>query len=75
MQRLKFRDFIDSYTQHEDLVGEVPQEVRLNANAAEVETWIELEKRLRASGANDEICQAGQRIWQRYRVAARSKLS
>ena len=74
MQKLRFRDFIDSYTQHEELVGEVPQEVRLNA-ATEAKTWPEFEKCLRASGANDELCQAGKRIWRRYRVAARSTLA
>jgi len=75
MQKLKFRDFIDIYAQHEELVGEVPQEVRLNAKAAEVKTWFEFERRLRAGGAEDELCQAGKRIWQRYRVATRSTLA
>lgn len=75
MRKLKFRDFIDTYTQHEEVVGEVPQEVRLNAKAAEVKTWQEFETRLRAGGADDELCQAGKRIWRRYRVAARSTLA
>lgn len=75
MQRLKFRDFIDAYTQHEQVVGEVPVEIRLNAKALEVRTWLEFEQRLRAEGADDELCKAGKRIWQRYRVAARSTLA
>lgn len=41
MQKLKFRDIVDIYTQHEELVGEVPHEVCLNAKAAEVKTWLE----------------------------------
>lgn len=75
MPKLKFRDFIESYIQHEKLVGEVPQEVRLNAKAVEVKTWLEFEQRLRAQGADDELCNVGKRIWQRYRVAARSTLA
>ena len=75
MQRLKFRDFIDAYTQQEKLVGEVPTQIRLNASALEVRTWLEFEQRLRAEGADDELCRAGKRIWRRYRVAARSSLT
>lgn len=75
MQRLKFRDFIDAYTQHEEVVGEVPTEIRLNAKALEVRTWLEFEQRLRAQGADDQLCEAGKRIWRRYRVAARSTLA
>ncbi len=75
MQKLRFRDFIDSYTQHEELVGEVPTEIRLNAKALEVRTWLEFEQRLKAAGADDELCRAGKRIWRRYRIAARSSLS
>ena len=75
MQKLKFRDFIDSYTQREELVGEVPTQIRLNAKALEVRTWLEFEQRLKAAGADDELCRAGKRIWRRYRIAARSSLS
>lgn len=75
MQKLRFRDFIDSYTQHEELVGEVPTAIRLNAKALEVRTWLEFEQRLKAAGADDELCRAGKRIWRRYRIAARSSLS
>jgi len=75
MQRLTFRDFIDVYTQHEEVVGEVPTEIRLNAKALEVRTWLDFESRLRAEGADDELCRAGKRIWRRYRVAARSSLT
>ena len=75
MQKLKFRDFIASYTQREELVGEVPTQIRLNAKALEVRTWLEFEQRLKAAGADDELCQAGKRIWRRYRIAARSSLS
>lgn len=75
MQKLKFRDFIASYIQREELVGEVPTEIRLNAKALEVRTWLEFEQRLKAAGADDELCQAGKRIWRRYRIAARSSLS
>ena len=75
MQKLRFRDFIDSYTQHEELVGEVPTTIRLNAKALEVRTWLEFEQRLKAAGADDELCRAGKRIWRRYRIAARSSLS
>ena len=75
MQKLKFRDFIASYIQREELVGEVPTEIRLNAKALEVRTWLEFEQRLKAAGADDELCRAGKRIWRRYRIAARSSLS
>jgi hypothetical protein len=36
---------------------------------------LELEQRLKAAGADDELCRAGKRIWRRYRIAARSSLS
>jgi hypothetical protein len=74
MQRLKFHEFIDSYSQYGDLLGEIPREIRMNAMSAEVGSWREFEQRLRASGADDDVCRTGKRIWRRYRVAARSTL-
>ncbi len=74
MQRLKFRDFIDTCAQHEALAEEVPTELLQNANVLEVRTWLEFERRLKASGADSEVLRVGRRIWQRYRVAARSSL-
>lgn len=75
MQKLKFGDFIDSYALREDVVGEIPSEIRLIAGAREVKTWSEFGLRLRAAGADDELCRAGKRIWRRYRVASRSSLA
>jgi hypothetical protein len=75
MPKLTFRDFINSYTLREDVVGKVPPAIRQNADAAEVQSWSELEHRLRAAGADDDLCSAGKRLWRRYRVAARSSLT
>lgn len=75
MPELSFRDFLETYAQQECATGEFPTAIIRNAEAAELRTWLELEERLKASGANDEVFRAGKQIWRRYRVARRSSLA
>ena len=75
MPELSFRDFLETYAQQDCVTGELPTALRLDADTADARTWLELEDRLKASGANDDVFRAGKRIWQRYRVARRSSLA
>jgi len=63
MPELSFRDFLETYAQQDSVTGELPAALRLNADAADVRNWLELEERLKASGANDDVFRAGKRIW------------
>lgn len=75
MRKLSFSEFVETYARQEDVVGQLPAAIRLNATRADPQTWSELERRLKAGGADEEMCQVGKRIWRRYRVAARTTLA